>query len=82
MYRPRLNYRKILISPTSADRCWAATAIGLGIWESIAVISRKIPTISRTVTMARKRHGRPTEGAVLLWLIGLGLHLLKRSTDQ
>jgi hypothetical protein len=72
----------ILISPSSADRCWAATAIILGIWESFAVITKKIPTISKTVVLARKHQPRPTEAAVLLWLAGLGAHLLKRSTDQ
>lgn len=61
---------------------WATTAIGLGVWEATAVTTRKVPTITRTCKMARDKNRRATEAAILLWLFGLGAHLLKREIEH
>lgn len=65
-----------------SDIAWATVAITLGAWETTAVTTRKIPTISRTCYMARSRHARQTEAVIILWLAGLGAHLLKRASED
>lgn len=69
-------------SPSKLDQAWATTAITLGVWEAVAVTTKKIPTISRTCWYARQRRSRTTEAAVILWLAGLGAHLLKRASEH
>lgn len=69
-------------SPKVANITWATTAITLGVWEATAVTTRRIPTISRTCRMARQRNARATEAAILVWLFGLGAHLLKREIEH
>lgn len=68
--------------PEWSDKAWAATAITLGVWETAAITTKKIPTISRACWAARQRRARSTETAVILWLLGLGAHLLKRATED
>ncbi|HMD81949.1 MAG TPA: hypothetical protein VKE92_11605 [Anaerolineales bacterium] len=55
-----------------------ANAIFLGVWETAAVTTKRVPTISGFCTETRKRHKRETEALILLWLAGLGVHLLRR----
>lgn len=69
-------------SPRVANVTWAATAITLGVWEATAITTRKVPTISSTCRMARQRNARATEAAIVLWLFGLGAHLLKREIEH
>jgi len=79
-----MNYHKTMtpISRFNSDTAWAATAITLGVWETVALTTKKVPTISNACWSARKRHARKTEAAVILWLTGLGAHLLKRASEQ
>lgn len=73
----------IQISPSKLENIiWATTAIGLGAWETTALTTKRIPTISRTCRSARQQHRRSTELAVITWLFGLGLHLLRQVSDQ
>lgn len=57
---------------------WASTAITLGVWETVALTTKRIPTITKTCATARHNHGRKAEIAVAAWLLGLGAHLLGR----
>lgn len=66
----------------NSDTVWATVAITLGAWETLAVTTRKVPTISNTCWLARRRRARTTETAIILWLAGLGAHLLKRATED
>lgn len=69
-------------TPKIANVTWATTAITLGVWEATAITTKKVPTISRTCRMARQRNARATEAAILVWLFGLGAHLLKREIEH
>lgn len=59
------------------NSAWATCAIGLGVWETTAITTKRIPTISKTCSVARKRHRHKVEFVVIAWLFGLGSHLLK-----
>jgi hypothetical protein len=69
-------------APSLANRLWATTAIGLGVWEATAVSTKKIPTITRTCRMAKAKYRRQTEAAIIAWLLGLGMHLLKHELED
>jgi hypothetical protein len=60
------------------DNAWATTAIVLGAWETAAVTTKKVPTITSTCANARKRYRRRAELAISAWLFGLAWHLFKR----
>ena len=62
------------------NRFWAGTAIGLGVWETTALTTKKIPTVSKFCYDSRRQRGRVTDVTIVIWLIGLGAHLLKRSS--
>lgn len=55
---------------------WAANAIGLGVWETTALTTRRLPTVSSTVRAANEANSRLTHLALGLWLFGLAHHLL------
>ena len=61
----------------SPKHFWGTQAVVLGVWEAIAIKTGKLPTITRTVKAAKTRRSRLTHAAVVVWLIGLGRHLLK-----
>jgi hypothetical protein len=59
------------------DKLWATVAVALGLWETTALTTRKIPTITNTCALAKKRWRRRADAAIGLWLLGLGWHLLR-----
>jgi hypothetical protein len=61
------------------DRVWAATAITLGVWETTALATKRVPTITKTCGLARQRYRRRAELTIIAWLFGLGAHLLRRA---
>lgn len=61
---------------------WPTCAITLGVWESAALTTKKLPTITRVTHTAKGRWQHRTEVAVGVWLVGLGLHLLKEVADE
>ena len=62
----------------NSDKFWATTAITLGAWETSAVMTRRLPTITKACQLARRRYRKKAELAIGVWLIGLGWHLLRR----
>lgn len=62
------------------DRAWATTAIGLGVWETVALATKRIPTITQTCGLARQRYKRRAELTIIAWLFALGAHLFSRGT--
>lgn len=64
-----------------SNYAWATCAIGLGVWETTAVTTKKVPTITNTCRYAKKRYRRQTEAAIIVWLFGLGAHLLRSAGD-
>lgn len=78
-----MTFPKMTTSPSKLEnRVWATVAITLGVWETTAVTTKRIPTITRTCQIARRKHGYKAEATVIAWLLGLGLHLLKQETEQ
>ncbi len=55
---------------------WTANAIALGVWEAVAKSTGRIPTVTTSVRAAVRRHPRTARVGVILWLAGLGQHLL------
>jgi hypothetical protein len=61
---------------------WPSCAIGLGVWETASFASKgRLPLITTTCRTAKKRWRKRTSLAVSVWLIGLGLHLLKETSE-
>lgn len=65
-----------------ANGAWATCAITLGVWESVALTTKRVPTISTACRCAKSKYRRPTEAIVGVWLIGLGAHLLKDADEH
>jgi hypothetical protein len=59
-------------------KVWAATAMALGVWETAAVATKKVPTITRTCHTARGRWNRKADVVIAAWLFGLAAHLFGR----
>lgn len=78
-HRTYQKMTKIQNLDSKLDKAWATTAITLGAWETVALTTKKLPTISRTCQLARRKKARETELVIIAWLTGLGIHLLKRS---
>jgi hypothetical protein len=56
---------------------WPGNAIALGAWETLAVTTRRAPTISAVVWQTRKHHPRLVPLAIGVWTIALADHLLR-----
>ena len=56
---------------------WAGWAILLGVWEAVAIATRRVPTVTVTARAACARWPRGFRLLTLLWLFGLGDHLLR-----
>ena len=61
---------------------WPTCAITLGVWESAALTTKKVPTITNTCYHARSKWRYRTTVVVGVWLVGLGTHLLKGVVDE
>jgi len=57
-------------------RFWAFWAIFLGVWETMALITHWVPTVTETSRRLRSR--RLWHLGVVAWLVALGRHLLRR----
>lgn len=64
--------------PFNLRHAWGMQAVALGAWEAYALTGHA-PTVTSLVRRSRDRRRRRTEIAVALWLIGLGVHLLRRA---
>ena len=56
---------------------YALCAVVLGVWEAVAITSRRVPTVTVTARAACSRWPRGFRLLTLLWLFGLGDHLLR-----
>lgn len=56
---------------------WGWNAVCLGIWETSAMTTQRIPTVSRSMWWLMRRH--PLAARVLLgaWLAGVARHLTR-----
>jgi hypothetical protein len=63
------------------SRFWASNAIGLGVWEAAAITTHKVPTVSNTAVMARKRWPRRTLVFLLSWCAGLVTYLYTKEIE-
>lgn len=61
---------------------WGFNAVFLGLWEGIALSSRRLPTISRVVWRLETHHPSRTRIGVIVWLALLGKHLLTPEEDE
>ena len=56
---------------------WPGCALVLGAWEAAALLSgRRVPMVSTTVRRSYCRQPKLTRAVTVLWLVGLGRHLL------
>lgn len=55
---------------------WPRIVIILGLWESLAVSTHKVPTISAVIWHLKRNHSRETSIGVGIWLLAQGKHLL------
>jgi hypothetical protein len=53
------------------SRFWATNAIFLGVWEAVALLTKKVPTISITAARARQRWPFRTLIFLVSWASGL-----------
>jgi hypothetical protein len=59
------------------NHAWGATAITVGAWETIALTTRRLPTVTCCVHGASRRWP-VSRLLVAAWLAALGRHLLAR----
>ena len=55
-------------------RLWGWQTVFLGLWEGIALITGKIPTITHVVKASLKRWPVRSKFVLSLWAIGLAKH--------
>ena len=55
---------------------WAANAVVVGAWETTAITTRRLPTISATMRRANEANSRRTHTILGLWMLALAHHLL------
>ena len=55
---------------------WAANALMVGAWETTAITTRRLPTISATMRRANEANSRRTHTLLGLWMLALAHHLL------
>ena len=55
---------------------WVANAVVVGVWETTAITTRRLPTISATMRRANVANTRRTHTLLGLWMLALGHHLL------
>ena len=56
---------------------WAGWAILLGVWEAVAIATKRVPTVTETARRSCVRYPFGFRLLALLWLAGLGDHLLR-----
>lgn len=62
------------------ERAWGMSAVLFGTWEAVAYSTRRVPTVSETVwRLGGCRHRRVVQAGVVLYVAGLGRHLLAGS---
>ena len=55
---------------------WAANAMVVGAWETTAITTQRLPTISATMRRANEANSRRTHTILGLWMLALAHHLL------
>lgn len=66
----------------SLSRFWATNAILLGVWESLAVTTKIVPTISNTAARSRKRWPTGTLAVLCTWAAGLVTYLYTKQSES
>lgn len=61
---------------------WGATVIVFGVWESVAFATgRRVPTVSTTCSLARRRWRRRTDAVAMIYFAGLVYHVFRHQID-
>ena len=61
---------------------WGACAVLIGVWEALALASRRLPTISATVRRSAIKRPLLTRAGVAAWLGALFVHLTRKGEPQ
>lgn len=70
------------MSWAGGERAWGALAIGLGVWEAVAHLTGRCPTVSTAVSRASRRRRKLTRVAVVVWTAGLLRHLYTHDSNR